>query len=424
MPSLAPESAQKDAVPSAPVSTHRAPRVDLGALRDRRALMMLPVMALGASLPFVARAAEPLWIDASPVAQARFLARLCVSFLLLACFPAILFLVRIGATDVTGDQHRMILRAYPRLTTIWQSIVALDAFVLIAWPRLVSLPSFALDLAVSVLAAGLIPLILHHQTFFIGFDADALRRARDMLAQAPELSHARAPLDTLDYRVLQHVAKSGSDVTSVMINDMGVGFRDLMLRLSKLVALGYLHVAEEMHGPQVVLSTLATDTLALPVSLFTWDTDDRELLTELASARLSLEAREAQKVVVACARSCERLLRGELATVDPKVTHIGTKEVLKATLGDLVGACRQYKLIGRFEDGLFSAINERRKKIHALDGEEPINDQDAFVLYTLTEIVARDLLTRRGSRRAPSSPEASDVAPARGKAAAQESASA
>ena len=64
----------------------------------------------------------------------------------------------------------------------------------------------------------------------------------------------------------------------------------------------------------------------------------------------------------------------------------------------------------RFEDGIFSAINERRKKIHALEGESPIDDQDAFVIYTLTEIVARDLMTRGGGKSGTSaSPQASVV---------------
>lgn len=371
-------------------------RIDSKALKDRRAQLMLPVIAFGASIPFIARAMEPLYADASTVAQVRLFVRLGVSFLLIGCFPAILFLVRLGATDVTAGQHRMILHAYPKLTTIWHCIVALDGFFLVAAPRHASLPSFALDICISLGAAILIPLILHHQTFFFGFDAEELRRARGLFgSKAPELAHARAPLDTLDYRVLQLVAKSGSDVADVMINDMGIGFRDLMLRLSKLVALGYLNIVEEMHGAQVVLTTLATDTLALPISLFTWETDDRELLEELATARLSLEAREPQKVVVACARVCERLLRNGLNALVPKITHIGNKDINKATLGDLVGACRQHKIIGRFEDGIFSAINERRKKIHALEGEAPIDDQDAFVLYTLTEIVARDLTRRR-----------------------------
>jgi hypothetical protein len=334
--------------------------------------------------------------------------RLGVTFLLIGCFPAILFLVRLGVTDVTAGQHRMILHTYPKLTTMWHCLVALDGFFLVAAPRHVSLPSFALDVGISLAAAGLIPLILHHQTFFFGFDANELRRARTLFGEkAPELAHARAPLDTLDYRVLQLVAKSGGDVADVMINDMGIGFRDLMLRLSKLVALGYINIVEEMHGAQVVLTTLATDTLALPISLFTWDTDDRDLLEELATARLSLEAREPQKVVVACARACERLLRNGLNALVPKITHIGTKDINKATLGDLVGACRQHKIIGRFEDGIFSAINERRKKIHALEGEAPIDDQDAFVLYTLTEIVARDL-----TRRKPPSAAVVEAAPA------------
>ncbi len=382
--------------PDVPVAHERGGRADLAALRDRRALAMMPVVVFGAMLPFVARATESLWMDASPVAKARLLVRLCVSFVLLGCYPLVLVLVRLGVTDVTASQHRWLLRVYPAVTTLWQSLVALDAFVLIAWPRLVSMPSFAADLTISIAACGLIPFVQHHMTFFYGFDVGTLLRARALLGKEPKL--ARAPLDTLDYKVLQLIARSGSDVANVMINDMGIGFRDLMLRLAKLVALGYLHVVKELHGPQVVLSTLATDTLALPISLFTWDTDDRELLGELASARLSLEAREPQKVVVACARSCERLLRGGLATVEPRITHVGNKELSKATLGELVGACRQHRIIGRFEDGIFSAINERRKKIHALEGEAPIDDQDAFVLYTLTEIVARDLLTRRRGR--------------------------
>lgn len=353
---------------------------------------MYPVIAFGVVLPFLSRWLAPEWEAGSTVAQARFLARVAMSFLLLGCYPAMLVMIRVGLTDVTAGQHRRLLSSYPAMTTIWHSLLAMDAFLLIAAPRVFALPNFPLDFATTVLSAVLIPIIVHQQTYFVGFDANRLRKARDLLEKAPELANARAPLDTLDYRVLQLVAKSSSDVSNVMINDMGIGHRDLMLRMSKLVALGYLNVVQELHGPQVVLTTLATDTLALPVSLFTWDTDDRELLSELASARLSLEGREPQKVVVACARTCERLLRNALGTITPKVTHIGTKEISKATLGDLIGAARANKLIGRFEDGIFSAINERRKKIHALEGTRPIDDQDAFVLYTLTEIAARDML--------------------------------
>lgn len=369
--------------------------MDLRALLDRRVFIMLPVILLAAASPWFPGIFRTLWESASATAQARMFVRLCVNFLLLACFPAIFILIRIGITDVTASQHRMLLRIYPALTTLWQCVVALDGFMLIAWPELVALPNRAFDIGLSIASAALIPSILHHQSFFFGFDAKALHGADKALQGGLSDAHVRTPLDTLDYRVLQLVAHSGGDIASVMINDMGIGYRDLMLRLTKLVALGYLNIVEEMHGPQVALTTLATDTLALPVSLFTWDTDDRELLFEIASARLALEAREPQNVVVACARACERMLRALLSTVVPKITQIGNKDISKATLGELVGACRQYKLIGRFEDGIFSAMNERRKKIHALEGEEPINDQDAFVLYTLTEIAARDIVGRR-----------------------------
>ncbi|MDC3953258.1 hypothetical protein [Polyangium jinanense] len=43
---------------------------------------------------------------------------------------------------------------------------------------------------------------------------------------------------------------------------------------------------------------------------------------------------------------------------------------------------------------MFGAINERRKKTHTRDNETPIDDQDAFVIYALTEIVAREVLRR------------------------------
>src|SRR4051794_34373458 len=110
----------------------RASRLDSSAIRDRRALLMLPVIAVACTLPFVTRAAEWLWIDASAIAQWRMFVRLAMTFLLCACYPATLFLVRIGLTDVTASQHRGLLRTYPTLTTAWLSLVALDGFVLVA----------------------------------------------------------------------------------------------------------------------------------------------------------------------------------------------------------------------------------------------------------------------------------------------------
>lgn len=96
--------------------------------------------------------------------------------------------------------------------------------------------------------------------------------------------------------------------------------------------------------------------------------------------------------------------QGLLSSVDPPEKQVGGKEVSKATLGELVGACRQHKRIGRFEDNIFSALNERRKKIHALTDEKPIDDHYAFVLYTLTEIAARSVLGREQEAKA-GSPE-------------------
>lgn len=369
-------------------------RSDLGSLADSRALAILPVVITCLLLPVVARLAYPLWAEAGEIAQFRLLARVAGLFVLAGCYPTILLIIRLGITSTTVSQHRMLLTLYPSFTMTWQVLAALDGVCLVAWPERFALPSFAADIGVSVASVVAFPFLLHHQSWWIGFDPRPLLEAKGALGDAGAATPLRTPLDTLDYRVLQLVAASGSDVARIMVNDMGIGARDLGLRLQKLCALGYLNIISERHGPQLTLTTLATDTLALPVSLFTWQTRDAELLHELASARLALEERQAQKVVVACARCCERMLRGLLSSVDPPVRQVGGKDVSKATLGELVGACRQFKLIGRFEDNIFSALNERRKKIHALTDEKPIDDHDAFVLYTLTEIAARSILVR------------------------------
>ena len=374
-------------------------QLDLGALRDNRALAILGVVALGVATPLVARLTFPGWVDASALAQVRLLVRLGGLFVLAGAYPAVLMLVRLGLTDVSVYQHRALLRLYPVFCNLFQVLVALDGFLLVVWPERFALPSLWADLLLAVASVGLLPVVLHQQSWLAGFDPGVVLSAREALEGATPLPSTRMPLDTLDYRVLQLVAQSGSDVSAVMINDMAIGTRDLNLRLRKLVAFGYLDVVEEQHGPQLTLTSLGTDTLALPVSLFTWQTTDLELLQELASARLALEERQPQKVVVACARCCERLLRGLLAAHEPPVTSAGGKDVSRATLGELVGACRQHGLIGRFEDNIFSALNERRKKIHALQDERPIDDQDAFILYTLTEIAARALLTRPSTAR-------------------------
>ncbi|HRI70129.1 MAG TPA: hypothetical protein PK156_38125 [Polyangium sp.] len=370
-------------------------RVDFDALGDRRFLAMLPMVLFALSLPFIARALEPAWINATDIAKFRMFARFCVSFVLLGCYPAVLVLVRLGIAEVRSGEHRMLLAVYPALTTTWQCVVAIDGFLLVAWTDKFSLPIFPMDLGLSIFSAAALPFILHHKAWFYGFEPKKLLDARMALENAP-IGGSPTPIDTLDYRVLQLLARSGSDVANVMINDIGVGHRDLMLRLAKLTALGYVELVSELHGSQVVLTTQATDTLALPISLFVWNTEDKATLAELASARLSLEAREPQKVVVACARLCEAMLKRLISKIEPKVTHVGGKELSKATLGELVQVARQHKRIGKFEDSLFSAINERRKKIHSREGEAPIDDSDAFALYTLTEMVAREVLRNKG----------------------------
>src|ERR1043165_6757106 len=94
-------------------------RYDFAALREGRAIAVYPVVVFGLALPLLARWLAPMWEDASDIAQGRFLARVAVSFLLLACFPTMLVMIRIGLTDVSASQHRRILSLYPLLCIAW-----------------------------------------------------------------------------------------------------------------------------------------------------------------------------------------------------------------------------------------------------------------------------------------------------------------
>jgi hypothetical protein len=311
----------------------------------------------------------------------------------------VLLLTRIGLSHLPASTHRTCLYLFPTVASMWQLGLAVDFFFLIAIPARVALPSLPADLALSILSAASVPFLWRSEPWWHGFEPAELRGARQALPGAFEADSPRSLIDTLDYRILQLVAASGGNTIAVMVNDAGIDHREMRLRLCKLCALGYIYLVEDMHGARLTLTPFATDTLALPISLFVWENSDPEALRELAAARLALENDQAQKTVVICARCVERLLRIHLERHAPDLTEYGHKPIERITLGELIAACRAAKAFGRFEDNVFSALNERRKKIHAIAGEGAIDNLDGFIMYTLTEIGARVLLGSRSRDR-------------------------
>ncbi len=340
----------------------RAPgRLDVQAFQDRRAWIILPLIALAFVLP-IALGLTVLPGLSGALPRARLLIRLGGLFLLVFGYPCALTMIRLGITNISAAEHRFLLGTYPVLAFFWQGLMGLDGMLVIILQAQLGVGPLPLDLALTVGSFALLPVMLHEQAWFYGYDATRLSLASSALDEVDASSSLASPLDTLDYRVLQLVAQAGGDPLRIMINDVGLGYRNLLVRLQKLVALRYLDAIEEMHGPQLVLTTQATDTLALPVALFVWDVEDPSILRELAEARLALESRQPQKVVVDCARLCERFLRGLLARHAPDLTMVGGKSLGKATLGELVGAARQRHLVERFDENILGAINERRKR--------------------------------------------------------------
>lgn len=346
-------------------------RFQLNAFRDQRAVAVLAMIVLGAVLTPLLGILVGGQIEGF-LPRVRFYGRLAGIFMLCGVLPAAMATIRAGITNISAPQHRTSLRAYPLAVTGWQILMTLDGLFLIMLPDLLAIGPLALD-AVLTLAAFATPALLwHNQAWFYGFQPrELLSGARDY--EEFGMASSESPLDTLDYRVLRLVADAGGDPLPIMVNDIGVGYYDLLLRLKKLVVLRYIDALELMHGPQLVLTTKATDMLALPVSLFAWELDEPDLLRGLAEARLALEQGENQKVVVECARLSERILRRSLQRDAPDVTKIGGKTIEKATLGELIQANRNDGRLGRFEENVLAAINERRKKIHAIEELGPIN---------------------------------------------------
>jgi len=139
--------------PAAPATT-LVRRRDLGALLDRRLLATLPFVALALSLPLWTRSYHDSWQTLADIPLARMHVRLVLAFALLGCFPAFFALVRIGVASITVQQHRALLRLHPLLYSSWMFLAVLDGFFLVAWPERVALPSFGLDLGISVVAAA------------------------------------------------------------------------------------------------------------------------------------------------------------------------------------------------------------------------------------------------------------------------------
>jgi len=204
-------------------------------------------------------------------------------------------------------------------------------------------------------------------------------------------------LDSIDIRILQSVERSAGELSHVLLTGESIPEAQLIARLKKLVLLKYADFYRDRHLYRFSLTPQGLDVLNLPSSLFATSIDDLEVIRKLAEVKFLLGREKNTEVVVECAKLLERILRKRIQSAEPGLTNIGGKPFDRTTLGELTGYSTRCGLIDRFEDLVLNAINNLRsqKVVHAknqLSVGIPVDD--AFFVYTLTEVCLKSLFSR------------------------------
>ena len=212
-------------------------------------------------------------------------------------------------------------------------------------------------------------------------------------------------LDSIDLRILGAVERSGGDLAHVLLASESIAERELTARLKKLVLLRYVDFYRDWLIYRFSLTASGQDVLNLPSSLFATTIDDPDVIRNLAEIKFLLSREQNAEVVVACTKLLERVLRQRIKAGDPELASIGGKPFERATLGELIGQASRQGALARFEDHILNAINNLRSQrvVHAAqDGPTRVGVDDAFFVYTLTELSLKALYgARRAARLTP-----------------------
>ncbi|MBI5332682.1 MAG: hypothetical protein HZB65_03855 [Candidatus Aenigmarchaeota archaeon] len=223
-------------------------------------------------------------------------------------------------------------------------------------------------------------------------------RAKEMMKIEHNLkfdsaSSAKA-IDSVDWDILSAIKKYGGDLETIKNKLKWIEENDLESRINKLYFLNYLKI----DGYDIHLTADALDALNLPAALFASTINDKHIIKKLAEIQIMLKKEDVNGVIVECSKLLETLLKDMFVKKFPDKEKIRSgKPVEAATLGDLIGESREYKLITLFEDNVLTAVNDIRKSVHSKDSKmSSISLEKAYFCHSLTEIAVRSLCSKEG----------------------------
>ncbi len=322
-------------------------------------------------------------------------------------FPALLslgflpffFLRKFGISLLGRLEHLRLIALFRFFGFAYNFLLVLDVLLLSAYGEHISVIRPWQEALINVFLGWLVTYLMIHAYWLNALDFEGFKELSQESLQTviPHTSTSFKLLDSIDIRILQSVERSAGELSHVLLTGESIPEAQLIARLKKLVLLKYADFYRDRHLYRFSLTPQGLDVLNLPSSLFATSIDDLEVIRKLAEVKFLLGREKNTEVVVECAKLLERILRKRIQSAEPGLTNIGGKPFDRTTLGELTGYSTRCGLIDRFEDLVLNAINNLRsqKVVHAknqLSVGIPVDD--AFFVYTLTEVCLKSLFSR------------------------------
>lgn len=198
-------------------------------------------------------------------------------------------------------------------------------------------------------------------------------------------------IDSIDYEILNSIKAYGGVLSKIEKELLKwTDVRDIRRRIAKLGYLGYLDVTKD----RIFITSEGLDVLNLPPVVFASRVEDREVLQKMAEIRAYIRRENTAGVISESSKLLEYVLKQEIKKSNrfsQEEFEKKWKPFHKATLGGLIAASREYKIINKFEDNVLSAFNELRKAcIHLENGKmRTPKIEEAYFAFTLAEIFIR-----------------------------------
>ncbi len=315
-------------------------------------------------------------------------------------FVPFFLLKKFGAPLLSRAEHLRLIAAFRTIGISYLLLVVADILLVLSYGSHISILGRWRETAIDVFLAWFVIDIMVYSFWLNAIDFEAFRNlsVTSAAAVAAGATTSFKLLDSIDLRILGAVDRSGGELSHVLLANESIAERELTARLKKLVLLRYVDFYRDWLVHRFSLTAAGQDVLNLPSSLFATTIDDPEVIRSLAEIKFLLSREQNAEVVVACTKLLERVLKQRLRAADPALASIGGKPFDRATLGELVGHASRLGILARFEDHILNAINQLRSQrvVHAgEDGPTRVRVDDAFFVYTLTELGMKALFAEK-----------------------------